>query len=105
MKFNCLSFKIDYDDLTIFDHAQFRSGQNISPSNLSMKWIELIIMPIAIFLIGYCGHPNFPYKNIQLGKAINLLLAHFQKEDHSFINDTLRNRNTQLVYLYYVNKT
>ena len=44
-KFNCLSLKTNDDDLfknrskntylfhkTVFDHAQFRSGQNISPA-------------------------------------------------------------------------
>ena len=26
------------------------------------------------FEIGYCGHPNFPYANIQFKKATNLIL-------------------------------
>ena len=69
-----------------------------------MKWIALIILSITIFKVGYCGHPNFPYTNIQLEQASDLILSHFQKEDHSFIIDTLRNKKTQLVYLYYVYK-
>ena len=50
-----------------------------------------------IFLIGYFGRPNFTYKNIQLQKASDLILSHFHKEYHSLTNDTLRNKNTQLV--------
>ena len=53
------------------------------------------------FLIGYCGHPNFPYTNIQLEQASDLALSRFHKEYHTFINYTLRNKKTQLVYLYY----
>ena len=34
------------------------------------------------FEIGYCGHPDPPYKNIQLGQASDLILSHFHKEDH-----------------------
>ena len=56
------------------------------------------------FEIGYCGHPNFSYTNIQFEQTSDLILLHFQKEDHSFIRDTLKNNNTQLVYLYYVYK-
>ena len=49
------------------------------------------------FEIGYCGHPNFPYENIQFKKATTLILSHFQEEDHPFIRDTLKNKKTQLV--------
>ena len=28
------------------------------------------------FEIGYCGHPNFPYANIQFKKVTNLILSH-----------------------------
>ena len=31
------------------------------------------------FEIGYCGHPNFPYANIQLEQATNLILSHFKE--------------------------
>ena len=54
------------------------------------------------FEIGYCGHPNFPYANIQFKKATNLILSHFQEEYHPLIHDTLKNKNTQLVSLYFV---
>ena len=69
-----------------------------------MKRVALIILSIAIFSIGYCGHPNFPYANIRFNQAINLILSYFQEEDHSFINDKLINKKTQLVSLYYVYK-
>ena len=69
-----------------------------------MKWIALIILSITIFEIGYCGHPNLPYKNIQLGQASDLILLHFQEEYHYLINDKLINKKTQLVYFYYVCK-
>ena len=29
--------------------------------------------------IGYCGHPNFPYTNIQLEQSSDLILSHFQE--------------------------
>ena len=54
--------------------------------------------------IGYCGHPNLPYTNIQFEKASDLILSHFQEEYHSLINDTLKNKKTQLVSLYFVYK-
>ena len=55
--------------------------------------------------MGYCGHPNFSYANIQFKKATNLILLIFRKKTiHSFINDTLSNKKTQLVYLYYIYK-
>ena len=50
------------------------------------------------FEIVYCGHPNFPYTNIQLEQASDIILSHFLKEDHSFIIDTPRNIKAQLVY-------
>ena len=31
------------------------------------------------FEIGYCGHPNFPYANIQFKKFTNLIFSHFQE--------------------------
>ena len=52
----------------------------------------------------YFGHPNFPYTNIQLEQASDPIISHFQEEEHSFINDTLSNKKTQLVYLYYIYK-
>ena len=53
-----------------------------------------------LFEIGYCGRPAFTYAHIQLGKATNLILPHFQEEDHIFIYDTLNSKKTQLVCLY-----
>ena len=50
----------------------------------------------------YCGHPAFPYAHIQLEKCTKLILSHFQEEDHPFIYDTLGNKKTQLVCLYFI---
>ena len=52
--------------------------------------------------IGYFGHSNFPYTNIQFNQATNLILSHFQEEDHPLIYDTFKNKNTKLVSLYFV---
>ena len=38
------------------------------------------------FEIGYCGHPNFPYADIQLKQATSLILSIFQEEDHPSIH-------------------
>ena len=54
------------------------------------------------FEIGYCAHPTFPYAHIQLKQATKLILPHFQEEYHPLIHDTLNNKNTQLVCLYFV---
>ena len=68
-----------------------------------MKWITLIILLISKKIeIGYCDHPNFPYANIKFKQATNLILSHFQEEDHQFINDKPKNKNTQWVSLYSV---
>ena len=45
------------------------------------------------FEIGYCGHPNSPYKNIQLKQATNLIFSNFQEEYHPLIHDTLKKHN------------
>ena len=55
--------------------------------------------PVDYNKIRYCGHPNFPYANIQFKKATNLILSYFQEEDHPFIHDTLKNKKTQLFSL------
>ena len=34
------------------------------------------------FEIVYCGHPDFPYANIQLEQATKLILSHFWEEEH-----------------------
>ena len=53
------------------------------------------------FGIEYCAHPAFPYAHIQLEQSTKAILSHFQEEDHPFIHDTLNNKNTQLVFLYF----
>ena len=57
---------------------------------------------IAIFEIGYCGQPNFPYVHIQLEKATTLILSHFKEEDRTLIYDTLNNKKTQMVCLFFL---
>ena len=52
--------------------------------------------------IVYCGRANFPYANIQFKPSTNLIFSHFQEEYHPFINDTFKNKKTQLVSLYFV---
>ena len=54
------------------------------------------------FELVYCGHPQFPYSNIFLDQASDLILSYFQDEDHPFISEALRDDNIQLVSLYYV---
>ena len=56
------------------------------------------------FELGYCGHPQYPYSNIFLDQASDLILSHFQEEDHPLISDALRNKKIHLVLLYYVYK-
>ena len=52
------------------------------------------------FEIGYCGHHKFSYKNIQFNQSTNLILSHFQEEDHPFINDTLKKRHNWFHYIF-----
>ena len=56
------------------------------------------------FELGYCGHTQFPYSEIFICQASDLILSHFQDEDHPFISEALRDENIQLVSLYYVYK-
>ena len=48
--------------------------------------------------------PQFPYSKIFLDQASDLILSHFQDEEHPFIIEALRAENIQLVLLYYVYK-
>ena len=56
------------------------------------------------FGLGYYGHTQFPYSNIFLDQASDLLLSHFQEEDHPFIRKALGDENIHLVALYYFYK-
>ena len=116
MKFNCISLKIDDGDL--FKNRskrhtfviRFLTMLNLEMERISLHQLEYEMdrtgYPVYynVFEIVYCGHPNFAYTNIQPYQSIDLILSHFQKEDHSFINDTIRNKKTQVVYLYFVYK-
>ena len=60
-----------------------------------------------LFEIGYCCRPNFLYAHIQIEQATNLIFLKFQEVQHSFINDTFKNKNTKMVslYIYFTNLT
>ena len=71
---------------------------NLEADRISLQQLEYEMdctdypVDYNFFEIGYCGHPNFPYTNIQLEQASDIILSHFQEEDHPFNNDTLRNK-------------
>ena len=48
--------------------------------------------------------PSVPLLKDFLDQASDLILLHFQEEDHTFVSDSLRDKNIQLVLLYYVYK-
>ena len=83
---------------------------NLEVDRISLQKLEYEIdcteypVDYNFFETGYCGHPNFPNTNIQLKQASDLLLSDFQEENHSFINDKLRNKKTKFVYFYYIYK-
>ena len=57
-----------------------------------------------LFELGYCGHTQFPYSNIFLYQATDLIHLQFQKEYHPFIRKALGDKYINLVALYYVYK-
>ena len=92
MKFNCLSLKIDDDDVfknsskrPIFVIRPFLTMLNIEVDRISLQQLEYEMdrtdypVDYKSFDIGYCGHPNFPYTNIQLKQASDLILLHFHQ--------------------------
>ena len=54
--------------------------------------------------IGYCGHPTYPHTSIQLEQDSDLILSYFQEGYHSVIDDTLIDKNTKFIFLYYIYK-
>ena len=118
MKFNFHSIKLDDDDLfnNMSKRPTFVTRRSLTILSLEMYRISLHQLkyemdrtnyPVDYNFseIGYCGHPNPPYTNIKLDQASYLIPSHYQKEDHSFIHDTLKSKKKQLIYLYYVYKT
>ena len=74
----------------------------ISLEQLEYEMERAVLPGDYIFLgIAYCDHPAFTYAHIQLEQATNLIILHFQEEDHPYIYDTLNNKKTQLVCLYF----
>ena len=118
MKFNCHALKFDDDYLfknsskkiPTFVTSPFLTMLNVEVGRISLQQLEYEMNRTGypadynFFEIGYCVHPNFPYTNIQLEQASDLILSRFHKEDHSFIYDTLKNKKTQFFYLYYIYK-
>ena len=83
---------------------KFKIGQIISSAAWVWNGSLWLSWQVKTFELGYCGHPNYPHTNIFLGQASDLILSHFKEEDHSLIEDALRNEKIQLVLLYYVYK-
>ena len=69
-----------------------------------MKWTALIILLITIFLNRILWSPYLPLHKYSTLASRSFNNFTFQDKDHSFINDTLINKKTQLVLLYYVYK-
>ena len=101
----CRSLKIDDDALfknrpkrPAFLLRPLRSVLNFEVDRLSPQQIEYEMdctdypVDYNCFEIGYCGHPNFPYANIQFKQATNLIISHFQEGEHPFIHDTLKRK-------------
>ena len=109
----CYCIKIDDDELfknrskiPAFVLRPLKSMLNFEVNRLSLQKLEYEMdctdypVDCNFFEIGYCGHPNFPYTNIQFKQATNLILSHFQEEDHTFINDTKKNIHNWFSYIY-----
>ena len=58
-----------------------------------------------LFEIGYFDHPNSPYANIQFKQVNNSILLYLGGDEHLFIYDTLKNKKTQLISLYFSYRT
>ena len=85
MKINCLSLKIDDDDLfnnrskrPIFLLRSFLTMLNLEGGRLSLKQLEYEMDYTDYPVDNNCGRPNFPYTNIQLEQSSNLILSYFQ---------------------------
>ena len=84
--------------------SKFKIGKIISSAAWVWNGFRWLSWQVHFFELGYCGHPQYPYSEIFLNKASDLILSHFKEEDHSFISDALRNEKIRLVLLYYVYK-
>ena len=57
---------------------------NLEVNRLSLQKFEYEMdcteypVDYIFFEIGYCGHTNFPYTNIQIEKSSDLIIPHFQ---------------------------
>ena len=83
---------------------KFKIGQIIFSAAWVWNEFHCLSWQVHFFELGYFGHPQYPYLKIFLDQASDLILSHFQEEDHPFIIEALRDENIQLVLLYYVYK-
>ena len=92
MKFNCLSLKIDDDELfkkgskiSTFFIRPFLTMLNLEVEKISLQQLEYKMDftnypgDYNFFEIGYCGHTNFPFSNIQLDHTSDLIPSYFNK--------------------------
>ena len=90
--------------------APLRGFLNQKLDRLSLQQIECEMNSTGypddhnFFEFRYFGHTQFPYSNIFLDQASDLILSQFQEEDHPFIRKALGDENIHLVVLYYVYK-
>ena len=110
IKFNCLSLKIDDDNLfknrskkPTFVTRPFLTILNLEVDRIFPQQLEYA-MDYNCVEIGYCGHPTFPYTNIQLNKTSDLIITHLQKEENLFIHGTLKNKKKNwFTYIIFTN--
>ena len=97
---------INRSKIPTFVTRPFLTMLNLEVERISLQQLEYEMdrtddpVDYNCFEIEYCGHLSFPYKNIQLEQESDLMLSHFQKEDHPFIRDTLKKKKTRFVYLH-----
>ena len=87
------SYSLEMDNDALFKNRSkipafvlrpLKSMLNFEVEKLSLHQLDYEIdctdypVDYNFFEIGYCGHPNFPYANIQFEKFTNLILSHFQ---------------------------
>ena len=100
---NCLTLfqKTCLCTKAIKGHAKQWSGQIISTATWVWNWLRWSSWWLLFFEIVYCVHPTLPYAHIQLKQATKFILSNSQEEEHPFIHDTLKNKNTQLFSLFF----
>ena len=86
--------------------SPLKSMLNFEVDRLSLQQLEYEIdstdyhANYNFFAIGYFGHPNLPYSNIQFKQATDLILSYFQEKDHPFIHDTFKKIHNWFYYIF-----